>query len=82
MLEIKINIMRIKQFIFPALTVLMFSFIFSSCKKEKGVCYCKYANGNKLEFDLNTVPSRDKQEDSCAYISHNASFYGGSCKLK
>lgn len=68
--------------ILPVLAMLVFSCIISSCNKEKGVCYCKYANGEKLEFDLNAVPGRTAQEDSCSDISNNASYYGGSCKLK
>ena len=66
--------------------VLTLALVFSagittSCKKEKGTCYCKYANGEKKSFDYKHLP-RSQQQDSCAQTSTNASHFGGSCKLK
>lgn len=55
--------------------------ITTSCNKEKGVCYCKYANGKKTSYDFKHLP-RDQQQDSCSVTSSNASHFGGSCKLK
>lgn len=64
-----------------ALGLIFSAGITTSCKKEKGTCYCKYANGEKLSFDYKHLP-RDQQQDSCNVTSNNASYYGGSCKLK
>ncbi len=63
------------------LTIVSTLLLFSCTKKKSGVCYCKYANGNKLEFDYSTLP-RSQQIDSCNLTSHNAEFYGGNCTLK
>lgn len=55
----------------------------SSCrKKEKGNCYCSYYSGDKTHYDLTALSSRTEQEDSCAQLDHNASFFAGDCKLK
>ena len=65
-----------------ALAFLFFAGTTTSCKKkEKGTCYCKYANGEKKSFDYKHLP-RSQQQDSCAVKSNNASHFGGSCKLK
>lgn len=63
------------------IALLFFAGITTSCKKEKGVCYCKYANGEKTSYDFKHLP-RSQQQDSCSVTSSNASHFGGSCKLK
>ncbi|MES2513779.1 MAG: hypothetical protein V4580_06515 [Bacteroidota bacterium] len=61
--------------------ILCVSLCTTACRKEKGVCYCKYASGDKRHFDLKSLP-RNEAVDSCAVISGNAQGFGGSCKLK
>jgi hypothetical protein len=59
----------------------LFFFNTSCNKKEKGICYCTYYGGNRLQFDLRHL-DRQSQKDTCAQISQNASAFAGSCKLK
>ena len=63
------------------LTMLFAGLALFSCKKEKGVCYCKYYSGDKKEFDLRHLP-RAQQEDTCALYNQNAAYFVGDCKLK
>ena len=53
----------------------------TSCNKKNGHCYCKYVKGDKKDFDLSQY-SRSMQQDSCNIFDKNASYFGGSCKLK
>ena len=64
-----------------ALVVGIVIFLAACSKKKSGICYCKYVNGNKTEFDLTSL-DKAKQNDSCAVLSSNASFFGGSCSVK
>lgn len=73
------NIM--KQVILLGLIVGLIVFLAACSKKDKGICYCKYVNGNKTQFDLTSL-DKAKQKDSCAVLSSNASFFGGSCSVK
>lgn len=53
----------------------------TSCKKERGICYCKYYSGDKTEYDLKDLP-RSEQKDSCAHLNSLAANFAGDCKLK
>ena len=53
----------------------------SSCKKERGICYCKYYSGDKTEYNLKDLP-RSEQKDSCAQLNSLAANFAGDCKLK
>jgi len=53
----------------------------TSCKKKRGICYCKYYSGDKTEYDLRDLP-RSEQEDSCAHLNNLAANFVGDCKLK
>ncbi len=53
----------------------------ASCKKERGVCYCKYFSGDKTEYDLQHL-TRSQQKDSCAHLDELAENFAGDCKLK
>lgn len=58
-------------------------FTFSACQKKiTGICYCKYVNGEKKEFDMRSV-DRNIALDSCNNIlDKNANAFGGGCSLK
>ena len=56
----------------------------SSCTKKKrvsGVCYCSYLNGDRKEFDLNSLP-RNEQFDSCTVLDGHANAFAGNCDLE
>jgi len=61
--------------------VLAVGFSATSCKKKKGICYCKYYSGDKTEYDLRDL-SRSEQKDSCAHLNNLAANFVGDCKLK
>lgn len=63
-----------KALLMISVVIAMVFFLVACSKKERGVCYCKYANGEKKEFDLSAVP-RPEAKDSCALISSNASHF-------
>lgn len=61
-------------------------FTFGSCNKDDdnkryGVCYCKFVNGEKQEYDLSDLP-REEQITECERHSNNAANFGGSCSLE
>lgn len=53
----------------------------TSCKKKRGICYCKFYSGDKSEYDLRDL-SRSEQKDSCAQLNTLAANFVGDCKLK
>lgn len=64
-------------------TIVFIAGMATSCKKkESGICYCKYVNGDKKEFDMRSL-DRSKALDSCNNKTNkNANAFGGECELK
>lgn len=65
--------------------LLLILFIMIACVKdedrESGICYCKFANGKKQQYDL-TQFSRQEQIEKCNTHDNNAANFGGVCKLE
>ncbi len=72
-----------KNILKTLIAIVVVSIAATSCKKkESGICYCKYVNGDKKEFDMRSL-DRSKALDSCNNITNkNANAFGGECELK
>jgi len=79
--RLKILINKNMKKLLGFLTVLFFITACSKDDRVSGVCYCKFANGEKQEYDLTNL-TRQEQIEKCNTHDTNANKFGGTCDLE